>query len=371
MRVRHQMLLLVGMLVVIGCQTPQERVWLDDIEPIPVSTESSNSDPSQYTDEPLAFDDYFELVGEVQLSDDIVFGTRTSIIVGPQRQILVLDSERDQAGLFDTSGNLMAILNPEACHPGFDFKPMKGFFLPNGGFLVLTLMAQGFWFDSEGACTAKLPHRPYSSMFALRADSSLFAVRAERESWHLLRFGTKESEVDTLFSGIPTRLSSRFVGGGLVQGSGDDWYLAGTHSPFAYRYRAGKFEKLGYIPPYYNPLQEDLTQEEQQNVDALMERMSEMSRSSSATGWLNQLDHDLLVLRYMRVDDDSIERPNPGALHVVDLDGNPITKGPLFLGDINPFEFANGSMYLREYDQSGLDDAPLNPKIVEYRFVGR
>jgi hypothetical protein len=114
-----------------------------------------------------------------------------------------------------------------------------------------------------------------------------------------------------------------------------------------------------------------LTEEEQQNVDALMGRMSDMNKSSSATGWLYQSDNDLLILRYMRVDDDASDKPNPGALHIMDFDGNPITKGPLFLGELNPFDFANGSMYLREYDQSGLDDAPLNPKIVEYRFVGR
>lgn len=359
------------LIAVFGCESPREEVWLDDMESIPVTAESSTSDPSLYTDEPLAFDDYFELVGEVQLSDDIVFGSRTSIVVGPQRQFLVLDSERDQAGLFDTKGNLMANVSPEACHPGFDFKPMKGFFLPDGGFLILTLMAEGFWFDSEGACTTKLPHRPYASMLALRADSSLFAYRTSQDAWHLLRFGTTESEVDTLFTGIPTRLSFRFVGGGLVQGTENDWYLAGTHSPFVYRYRAGQFEKLGYIPPYYSPLQEDLTEEEQQNVDALMGRMSELNRSSSATGWLYLLDSDLLVLRYMRVEDDDSNKPNPGALHIVDFDGNPITRGPLFLGELSPFDFANGSMYLREYDQSGLDDAPLNPKIIEYRFVGR
>ena len=368
---KRLLLLAIGFLLFSGCESEREEVWLDDMEPIPVSSESSTSDPALYSDEILDFADYFELAGEVQLSDDIVFGSRTSIVVGPQRQILVLDSERDQAGLFDTTGNLIANVSPEACHPGFNFKPMKAFFLPDGGFLILTLMAEGFWFDEEGACTIKLPHRPYSSMFALKADSSLFASRASQDSWHLLRFGTIEFEVDTLFTGVPTRLSSRFVGGGLVQGNEDDWYLAGTHSPFVYRYRTGQFEKLGYIPSYYRPLQEDLTEEEQQNVDVLMGRMSDMNKSSSATGWLYQLDDDLLILRFMRVDDDASDKPNPGALHIMDFDGNPITKGPLFLGELNPFDFANGSMFLREYDQSGLDDAPLNPKIVEYRFVGR
>lgn len=368
---KRYFLLILALFVLVGCKGPREEVWLVDMEQIPVSAESSTSDPAWYTDEPLDFGDYFELAGEVQLSDDIVFGSRTSLIVGPQGQFLMLDSERDQAGLFDKAGNLLANVSPEACHPGFDFKPMKAFFLPDGGFLVLTFMAQGFWFDANGACTTKLPHRPYSSIFALSADSSLFASRVSQDSWHLLRFGTEESQVDTLFTGIPTRLSFRFVGGGLVQGAGNDWYLAGTHSPFVYRYRDGRFEKMGYIPSYYTPVQEDLTTEEQQNVDALMERLSDINRSSSATGWLYQLDEELLVLRYMRVDDDGSERPNPGALHIMDFDGNPITHGPLFLGELNPFYFANGSMYLSEYDQSGLDDAPLNPKIIEYRFIGR
>jgi len=208
-------------------------------------------------------------------------------------------------------------------------------------------------------------------MFALSADSSLFASRVSQESWHLLRFGTTDSEVDTLFTGVPTRLSFRFVGGGLVLGTGNDLYLAGTHSPFVYRYRDGRFEKLGYTPSYYRPIQEDLTAEEQQNVDALMERLSDINRSSSATGWLYQLNEEFLVLRYMRVEDESSEMQNPGALHIMDLDGNPITRGPLFLGELNPFYFANGSMYLREYDQSGKDGAPLNPKIIEYRFIGK
>lgn len=363
--------LMFAVLLAMGCNSPRQEVWLDDIEPIPVTAESSTSDPALYTDEPLDFTDYFELVGETQLSDEIVFGSMTSLVVGPQGQILMMDSERDLAGLFDTEGNLLANVSPEACHPGFDFKPTKAFFLPDGGFLVLTAMAEGFWFNAEGGCTTKLPHRPYFAMFALTADSSLLAMHNSRDAWHLLRFGTNESELDTLFTGVPTRLSFRFVGGGLVQGNDNDWYMAGTHSPFVYRYRDGRFEKLGYIPPYYRPVQDDLTAEEQQNVDALMKRLPAINRSSSATGWLYRMDEDLLVLRYLRVDDEATEKPTPGALHIMDFDGNPITRGPLFLGERNPFYFGNGSMYLREYDESGLDDAPLNPKVVEYRFIGR
>ena len=360
MRCFNQIVLVAGMLVLTSCQSPQERVWLDDIEQIPVSPESSNSDPSLYTDEPLNFEDYFEYVGETQLSDEVVLGGMTGPTVGPQGQILMLDSE--QAVLFDPDGNVVTRVSPELCHPGFDFQPRKAQFLSDGGFLVVTNMAQGFWFDADGQCTTKLSHQVFQSHFGLKQDSSMVTYRVNRSDWRITRYGPSEKDVDNLFTGFPPRLLSRYVGGGMVPGNQDDWFIAASHSPFVYRFREGRFEKLGYIPPYYNPIQTDLTEEEQTNVQAMMNRMSLILKESSSTGWLSKLDEDLLVLRYLRVEDGTADKQTPGALHIMDFDGNPITKGPLFLGELNPFYFANGSMYLREYDQSGLDDAPLNPK---------
>lgn len=356
-------------LAVAGCESPREEVWLDDIESIPVSSESSTSDPSLYSNEPLAFEDFFEYVGETQLSDDLIFGSMASPIVGPQGQILVID--REQAGLFDRQGKLINSVHPDACHPGFDFRPMKAAFLPNGGFLVLTLMAQGFWFDEVGNCTTKLPHQPYLDHFALSPDSTLTSYRINRNDWRIMQYGLTESSVDTLHKGSAPRLAYRVKGGGMVKGEGNDWFIAAAHSPFVYRYRNGRFEKLGYVPGYFRPIQEDLTEEEQADVQLMMQSMSRIMGESSTTGWLYKLGDDLLVLRYQRVQDGTADKRTPGALHIMNFDGNPVTQGPLFLGEFNPSDFANGSMYLRQYDQSGLDDAPLNPKIVEYRFIGR
>ncbi len=359
----------IALLLFVGCQAPREEVWLDDIEPIPVTAESSTSDPSLYSDEPLEMADYFEQVGEVQLSDDVVLGGMSGPTIGPQGQILMLDSE--QAVLFDSNGNMIRHVSPELCHPGFDFQPRKAHFLAEGGFLVLTNMGQGFWFGADGQCSTKFPHQVFQSHFGLKQDSSVVTYRVNRNDWQIKRYGSQEEDVANLFTGFPPRMLSRYVGGGIVPGNQNDWFIAASHSPFVYRFREGRFEKLGYIPPYYNPIQTDLTEEEQTNVQAMMKRTSLIMKESSSTGWLYNLDTDLLVLRFLRVEDGTADKRTPGALHIMDFDGNPITRGPLFLGELNPFDFANGSMYLREYDQSGLEDASLNPKIVEYRFIGR
>lgn len=198
------------------------------------------------------------------------------------------------------------------------------------------------------------------------ADSSFLSARFAGSEWFLRRISQGGEQVDTLFSGKSTLMSSRIPAGGITVGSNGDVFIALGHSPFVYRFRNGRFEKLGYLPDYYSAVDRDFTPEEIQNPAAFFSRVNQVVNEHSLTGWLYALTEQLVVVRF------SNAQPSGGsALHIMDLDGNPITRGPLYLGDLNPSYISNGAMYVKEYNESRLDDAPLNPKIVEYRFIGR
>lgn len=365
--IRTAMCWVMMMGLLFGCESPREEVWLDDVEGIPVLTESSTSDAELYSDEYLAFDDYFEHVGDIQLSDELAFGTPLYPVVGPQGQILLMG--RDQAGLFDGNGQLIRKVDPSICHPGFDWQPRKAAFLSDGSFLVFTLLAQGFWFDPDGECTKIFPHRIAFSNVVLAPDSSVYANRFQYTDWQLLRLDGSTSAIDTVFAGNPARMSFRIQGGGLQVGPSGDVYMAVSYSPFVYQFQSGRFNKLGYAPDYFRLAQQDMTEEEQQNVQVLMQRLPEIFRSTSQTAGFYRLDNDHLLLMYLSIEvEDTPGKPSPMGIHVMDNEGMPVIPGPLLLEEFSLWYAGNGSIYGLQFDESGLDDAPLNPRIIEYRF---
>ena len=352
-----------------SCQSPQEGVWLDDIEQIPVSSESSNSDPSLYTTEPQLFEDIFKKVSEVQLADDVVLGDRMSPVIGPQGQILAMDG--DLAILFDASGKMIAQVTPDACNPGHNWSPSNAQFLPDGGFLVFGFSRDGYWFDSTGQCTRTSPHRAFTRAITVMADSTVFAAKLASVDWHLVEYGTEAADVDTVFSGAYTQFGTRIIAGGMVANDTGDLFLGVFHSPFVYRFQNGQFEKLGRIPDYFNLIPSDLTESEMENNDVWMAKAQGIIRDYSALGSIYRFNDESMAVSYFNVEqpNDFAEVPSPSAIHIMDWNGNPITKGPIFLGETRPSYAGNGAFYTIEYDESGLDDAPLNPKIVEYRFA--
>lgn len=368
---KRYFLLMLALFVFVGCDSPREEVWLDDIEQIPVSELSSNSNAELYSSTPLDFEDYFRQSREIRLSDDIVFGSRISLEVGPQGQFLVMDTEK--AGLFDGTGNLIAEISPQKCHPGFDWNPAVARFLPDGGFLVTGWNSEGFWFDEKGVCTSRFPHRYSWTHMDMSADSTIALARFSGPEAHLIRLGPRRAEVDTVFSGTSTLMQNRMPAGGLVTFQGETHFLVMGHSPFAYRFESGRIEKLGYLPDYYRPVSRDLTPDEMANQQAFFARAQEILSANSTTGYLYSLSNDLLLLRHSNA---SHTNPNESriptaAIHVMDSNGAPITRGPLFLMDLNPATFSNGSMFVFDYQFEDDDDALINPIIVEYRFIGR
>lgn len=357
------------LLICSSCGPQRAEVWLDDIDPIPVSEESSTSDPALYAGEPKLFEDVFAIVGEVQLADDIVLGEGVSPFVGPQGQILALDG--DLALLFDAAGNLITQVTPEACNPGYEWNPSNAQFLPGGGFLVFGFSRDGYWFDADGQCTGVFPHRAFTRTIALAADSTVFAAKLSSVDWQLLRYGRKAPEVDTLFTGRYTVLGTRVIAGGMSVSEDGDLFIGVFHSPFIYRFRSGRFEKLGRVPDYFKVIPTDLTEAEMEGSNAWMQKMMAMLREHSALGSVYQLDAEHVAVTYINVEfpNEFEEVPAPSAVHIMDLNGIPVTKGPVFIGDVRPVYAGNGAFYTRVYDESGGDDAPLNPKIVEYRFA--
>ncbi len=341
---------------------------MDSLELIPVSSESSTSDPSLYSNEVLSFDDLFEKVSEIQPSDEIVFGDQANPVIGPQGQLLMMDGKI--AGLFSSNGQLIAEVTPVSCNPGYEWTPRRAQFLPSGGFLIFGYSRSGYWFNDQGECTGVFPHQPYTRAVVFAPDSSVFAAQLSNPEWHLVKYGPSPDDEEVLLSGPNTQLATRIIAGGLTRSGDGDLFISAFHSPFVYRYRAGKLEKLGYLPSFFDAIPSDLTEAEVNSSNLAMEKVRQAITDHSSTGTVFQLDQDKIMVSFINVDHPSSppESRLPIALHIMDTDGYPITKGVLFQEDIRPAYTSNGSIYAVEYDERGSADALLNPKIVEYRL---
>ena len=96
--------------------------------------------------------------------DTLLIGFIEQVDVDSNGRLLITDQIGKQTLLFDSTGTLLASLDPSTCHPAFPFSPTAAVF-GNDEFIFVKDNSGGYWgyqFTAEGACLGRAD-RSFSS----------------------------------------------------------------------------------------------------------------------------------------------------------------------------------------------------------------
>ncbi len=179
----------------------------------------------------------FEPVGDVVFPDTLFLMGLSTLEVASNGDLLVVDGRGAQAFLFDSTGVILANLDPRPCHPGFELRPISAWFGPD--FILMANSAPwGYRFHRDGACLGAVDddYRP-TLRGGVSPQGDIYSVRELPGQPAVLRrmdsTGALEVEKE-LFEPPFSGASGRFLGGGFVA-AGESLYLAFATSASVYR----------------------------------------------------------------------------------------------------------------------------------------
>jgi hypothetical protein len=166
----------------------------------------------------VVFEEYFKKVKQINLSPRIRLGEIGQIDIDNKNRILVTDRSVRQVAIFDSLGNLLKELSPEACNPGFNWNPISAKFNPRNGILVLMNGPYGFWFDNNGLCIGKtLPgfnsaHRN----FVFDNHGKIYATSNDFDGTYIGKYDSTallvgKTKLETNYSGLNSRFSTSTI----------------------------------------------------------------------------------------------------------------------------------------------------------------
>jgi len=167
-------------------------------------------------------------------TDTLLIAEIAHMDVGPTGRLLVTDLRGGQVLLFDSTGTLQASLNPEDCHPGFNFRPLTAHFGGNAFIFVQNSGGRwGFRFSEEGVCLGAAD-ADYSGtpFFDIDPSGTLYGVNPLQSgvaAHRVLRRMDASGKVEEEFTFPQARLpeaTRRWIGGGLIADGAHIFYVS-------------------------------------------------------------------------------------------------------------------------------------------------
>lgn len=364
-----RVLLAILALAAIGCSpadhdaatTTEDRplhgraaILAEHVAPIPNDTLATIS-PS--------FDAHFEPVGMLELSDEVLLSSVSSIDIDSEGRILAF--ERGGVYLFAPGGELISELSPDPCDPGYNFSPQSASFRPDGRILVTSGPVDPLVFDREGRCIEKLITRRFAR-YTSPASVGIYQVFAPADSMFLALFDEAGQQTDRweIESPFPN-LNSRMVSGGLVSND-EKAYLAISTDASVRVFEPGAAETtIAEVPAEFVPATEDLAAV--RGMEALMEAMRALPRRTMTTR-LMLLDQNRLVQFFNHGEETFATSERGSALRVIDTTGKTLHGPPIeYRGYQRNFVGGVDGLLIRSIPPT-LESG--NPSLVLYRFTG-
>ncbi len=137
---------------------------------------------------------HFEWVRTIKLSDpngvhpdSLLISEIKSLDVGPDGRMLVVDLLGGQALLFGPAGELLVLLDPSVCHPGFEVRPVNARFLGSESIFLNNAGPWGYRFTSDGRCLGSV-----DTDYAMVVHSGFQDVDEQGDLFGLYRFPDKQ-----------------------------------------------------------------------------------------------------------------------------------------------------------------------------------
>lgn len=304
---------------------------------------------------------YFQEVKTIvlDLPDTLLIGGIEHLDVDASGRMLVTDPSGDQVFLFDSTGALLANLDPRNCHPGFEFSPISAMF---GGDEFIFLTNAGPWgyrFTTDGACLGGVD-RDFSlpSFMDIDPAGELYGIE-EGPFWEVRRMDATGKQLESFSVPQPKfpNASSRYADGGIVADGTHIFYAWGPE-PIIMKYAldgtpVGRIRKRD---TYFQSARQDLPAELSPAFFAALRNWK-----GTITSSVYELSDQTIMVQY-------IDRDRGTGYQVFSKDGGLVAEelgiGSRFFIHAG-FGFAYGLVHL-EVNENG--ELP-NPRFRVYRFV--
>ncbi len=317
----------------------------------------------------IPFTQHFAAVDTIQLEADPLIGEIRAMDVNEAGDFLISDWRAQEMYLFSPDGTHRRTLDPEPCHPGFNWSPIRAQFAPDGSIVVANNGPGGYQFEPNGQCRAPM-HDTYSAsfFFTFDQDGAMYGLYNYPDEYFIRKMTSEGEEIDTFgHDGDFAAVAQRWRVGGLVSDHNENVYLALPHSPHLHVYSTSGtlVRTVGHQPSYFEPMSEDIA-DHTGSPQAIMDAVEDLLATSSSTSKVFRLDENAFLIEYNNSYMDSSDRTR--GLTVIDTMGTPLVEGEIRFGsDIRLRAAHNGLLYALA--ESGTQSGTLNPKIVTYRFI--
>jgi len=102
--------------------------------------------------------DLFELSKEVLLPENVQLSQVEFVDVDQHGNLLITDQSRENVILYLSDSESFLELDPEECHPGFNFHPIRAHFVDDEVW-VFNRQSEVSQFSENGGCMGVFPHR--------------------------------------------------------------------------------------------------------------------------------------------------------------------------------------------------------------------
>ena len=307
---------------------------------------------------------HFERIGTIKFDDPdtLLIGFIEQVDVDSNGRLLITDQIGKQVLLFDSTGTLLASLDPSTCHPAFPFSPTAAVF-GNDEFIFVKDGSGGYWgyqFTAEGACLGRAD-RSFSSPKFIDVDSEgmMYGVGAGPPTKRVLTHMNSAGKVLAEFPLPPVEFPNaehRFLEGGLIADGTHIFYASvGTLDIQKLDPDGKEVDRISKRNSWFNSPKKDLPADFRQISEGL-----KRFRGTTTIWSLFELTDQSIMVQY---DDDD----NGFGYQVFTKDGVLIAEE---LGLKMPFlHAANGVAYFMVYpDFDGRGELP-NPALDVYRFI--
>lgn len=327
---------------------------------------------SAYQSDQVFLSENFQKVQTITLSDpqkilpeDLLISRIHSLDVDSKGRLLVVDLPGGQAFLFNSDGNLLSVLDPSLCHPGFEVRPVNAIFLEDESIFLVNAGPWGYRFTAEGECLGNV-HADFALATAgfLDADSQGTLVGLYRmPTGSVIRYMTPEGktvrEIELPASKFPNA-NDRVTTGGVVTDKTHTFYASALEPQVLKIARDGTIEsKISHKTSWFQDVSRDLPDPDPGNPAALMQAFGDLYGSSTLTGRIFELNDQSIMVQYFG--------PKGGGYQIFTKDGLLVAEE---LGVNYDFDQAKDGFLYRviEPDMDSFTDLS-NPLIEIYQFL--
>lgn len=307
---------------------------------------------------------HFEEIGTVKFDkpDTLLIASIYEIDVDLDGRLLVTDKLGDQILLFDSTGTLLATLDPRICHPGLAYRPAGARFGSDEYILVLNANAGhwGYRFTTDGACLDSADRNFVLPAFLdIDPAGTIYGVY-DGPHWEIRRMSVTGKPLEALSIPLPKypNASDRFADGGLVADGINIFFAWAPETEIVKMtldgMHVGRLKERGR---WFRSPPRDLPRELSPQLFAALRKWFETTTTRS----IFELTDQTLMIQY--------HNGTLGTGYQVFAKDGKLVAEELWLGGVVFIHGENGLVY--RVVQPGLDshgELP-NPYLMVYRFV--